>query len=286
MIIEEREFHISNTFATTTTWAAWALLAFAILELSILYFDPPTDLGGTLIFVLGGLFFLGLSLGGFLFAKNVRKYSVAIDSDGIRSLDPKRPHVKLHWSDLGKVKEKAYFQRLDLFDKRGVKVLSIEYQLEGFEDLRRIVLVQVGRNTTIRLPVHYAKGWFFHVLYWGLIAMLSYAGYYYYVPRPDSWPFVGLLVVVVAILAREYLKQVIAITVSNDGLILHYPLWRIKAAIPDITDIGIHDEYVKRSRVPHVLITLKNGKTYKVGRLDIDATELMSVLNYAKNQGN
>ena len=283
--MEEREFHVSNTYATTR-WAAWALLAFAILELSVLYFDPPQNLGGIVVFVLGGAFFLGLSAWGFLLAKNVRKYSVAIDSEGIRSLDPKRAQVKLYWSDLAKIKERAHRQRLELFDRRGEKVINVEYQLEGFEDLRKILMDRVGRNTTVRLPVRYTKGWFFHILYWGLMAMLSYASYYYYVPRPDSWLFVGLLVVALAILAREYLKQVIAITVSNDALLLYYPLWQIKAAIPDITDIGIHDEYVKSSRVPHVLITLRNGKTYKVGRLDINATELVSVLNYAKNQGN
>ena len=284
--MDEREFHISKGFVTTTRWAAWAFIVFAILEVSVLYFDPPKTLdSGAVFFILAGIFFLALSIWGFWFVRNIGKYSVAIDSNGIRSLDPNRLDVKLQWSDLGKIKERFSRQRLDLFDRRGEKVISLEYQLEGFEDLRRIVLDQVGRSATVRLPVHYAKGCVYHVLNWGSIVLLSYASYHYYVPRLNSLLFVGMAIVALALIAREHFQEVVAITINSNEIILRYPFRRITVGTIDITDIRVHDEFVKGSRVPHVLITTKLGRTHKIRNLGINAGELANILKYAKDQG-
>ncbi len=64
----------------------------------------------------------------------------AATKDGLWQHSPGKPSVFLSWEDVGEVYPENVMQRLVVADRRGERRLAIEFHLQGFGELRRIIL--------------------------------------------------------------------------------------------------------------------------------------------------
>jgi hypothetical protein len=62
-----------------------------------------------------------------------------VDDSGITRTAPDGSKFRLLWEDIAAVKPREKFQRLDLYDSTGRRVMRLEYQLENFAALRALL---------------------------------------------------------------------------------------------------------------------------------------------------
>jgi len=73
-----------------------------------------------------------------LMLRGSRDTFVAAD-DGLWQHSPGKPSVFLRWQDIGDVYPENVMQRLVVADRSGARRLAIEFHLQGFGELRRII---------------------------------------------------------------------------------------------------------------------------------------------------
>jgi hypothetical protein len=64
--------------------------------------------------------------------------------DGLWQHSPGKPSVFLRWEDVGDVYPENVMQRLVVADRSGERRLAIEFHLQDFGELRRIILEKAG----------------------------------------------------------------------------------------------------------------------------------------------
>ena len=100
--------------------------------------DPPTPLAraGLAAMAAGliGLAWTGLRLAPFLHA------SFAAAPEGLSIFDRQRKETFLPWSAIGRVKERPILQVIDVYDRSGTRVLSVDVSTCHFETFRAQLL--------------------------------------------------------------------------------------------------------------------------------------------------
>lgn len=77
---------------------------------------------------------------------------VSVGPEGIRLQRPKKPEEFLRWSEIAEVRSRDGLQRLEIFDWDGRLRIRIEYQLENFPELDRIIRERTSGRATGREP--------------------------------------------------------------------------------------------------------------------------------------
>lgn len=66
--------------------------------------------------------------------------TIVVTDDGLSQVSPNHPTLFLPWSEIAEVQAQNVMQRLVVADAAGTRRLFLEYHLQGFGELRRIVL--------------------------------------------------------------------------------------------------------------------------------------------------
>ncbi len=283
-VIQEREHHISKGFVTLMKWIGIFMFGVSLLYLIFPFIDPPKNLlTGITIYVIGFIFFMGISIYCFYYIINKDRYSIRVTAAGLSSLGKSRTDVELRWEEISAVKERRYLQRLDVYGHNGRTILGVEYQLDDFELLRRLILSKASANSLIHLPFARSKHWVFHVYSMAFLGGVIYGGYYFYYIDREVWLVIGMAVFFGMLLA-EYFRQVVELRVTAFDVFLRYPLNNKRIKWSEISDIQVLDEFVQGSRIPGVLIQLKDGTERKVKNMGVDAAYLFQILTHARER--
>ncbi len=84
----------------------------------------------------------------------------------------------LRWADIGRIRERAGQQCLEIFDRTGRKRIRVEYQLNGFETLRNRLYENIcvsGQGVRSR---DFSKNPVYHLFYWACGIGFSWLGLY------------------------------------------------------------------------------------------------------------
>ena len=147
---------------------------------------------------------------------------VRIDNSTISYVPRRGNPVRLSWTDIHNIRERNYMQRLELYNARGLKVMNLEYQLEGFDRLRQLILEGASH-----LKGKYIRQREFHktnvvhgilifsvMLYGGMVWLAGEQGEYW-----AQWIFGGLITYTVFVFAKILRK----VRVEYNHISLVYP---------------------------------------------------------------
>lgn len=207
--------------------------------------------------------------------------AVAADNDGIWRLHIGKIDGLIPWEKISVVKESAYLQRLNLFDQNGEKLLTLEYQLVDFEDIRYALNEKAALVNSAIDQSTFSKGGFYHVFY--LAGVIGFAALGLYVGINGN-PVLGYggMTVLVAMIIREYCVDATGVNIGNDHFEIVYPFSTRTVLFSEVEEIYIGDEFQKGQRTPGVLIAVKNAKKpFKLKQLNIDSNALYRALKNA-----
>jgi hypothetical protein len=162
--LDRREFHYDKA----TRWVlgilgvgifgfgVFCLTAGVSSVLGIPFFAGPADphpLKTELLFIPGGLLIAGFGLYSIRIFLVAKIYEIVVDQEGISYLWPRPGGRKLTWGEIASLRFRRILQRLDLIDSNGASALSIDCQIENFDELVGIVVAKVIPNLSpVPLP--------------------------------------------------------------------------------------------------------------------------------------
>lgn len=204
--------------------------------------------------------------------------AVSVDSHGIwRSVeDPSTSLVR--WIDISRIRERPYLQRIELLDRSGRRLLKLEYQLQGFERLRNIVLERSSlAPIRAELGHTFAKGFSYHAF--NVAALVGFVALGLYVWRTNALLATAVLLVVVGLGAREYLTTAHKVQLLPNEVLITWPLKKLALSRMDVVALDVSDVIVNHARHPQVLLVHKRSeKPVALQGLGASAVELKLAL--------
>jgi hypothetical protein len=92
-------------------------------------------------------------------ARQLARSGIALEPDGLRSLDPAHPEVRLAWSDVRELRERPLLGRVEVASFGDAVRIPLEFQLEGFEELLGAVVERTPHANPPRpLPASFRGG--------------------------------------------------------------------------------------------------------------------------------
>lgn len=118
-----------------------------LVVLSLPFFEPDADHRLIMLCLLPVLA-IGLYLS-FAMVRTSRD-TIVVAADGLWHHCPGGPSLFIRWNEIAGVQPQNVMQRLVVTDATGARKIYLEYQLERFGELRRIVLDRATRRTVDR----------------------------------------------------------------------------------------------------------------------------------------
>ncbi|HEX2438496.1 MAG TPA: hypothetical protein VHT71_09305 [Methylomirabilota bacterium] len=204
--------------------------------------------------LVGFLVFAGTAYHSLRVARRAPARAVTIDGDGLwLTMSPKERGL-VPWRAIRGFRERFMTQRLELVDGRRRALISLEYQLTGFERLRAIVLARTAAVARPRAQsVSFSRSVAHHAIALGCV--IGFAAMAWYL-RAGSWVVSGLGLLLVVVVAREYLTTVCKVVVSPAGVHVAYPGRGRTVPVSEIASLQLADLLdmgMRRSEV-HLLI--------------------------------
>jgi hypothetical protein len=262
--------------------APWIFIAFASLGLA-LPFLPDDGKPRNETFELGFSIFLALFFGvlAWLSWRVVRQLpfaAVSLDSQGIWKTATNRSTSLVRWSDVVRLRERQYLQRLELLGRSGELLLKLEYQLHDFPRLRRIVLERSSLEPVrTLLGDTFAKSLLYHLFNAAALAGFAALGWF-------VWPINPLLgaavmLAVVGLGSWEYLTTAHKIELLPTEMLISWPLKKLTLSRADVVALEVSDLIANQARHPQVVLAHKKSKKPIVLRgLGTSAVELKLAL--------
>jgi hypothetical protein len=231
--------------------AGGALFLFAFVMVALLpVYQPNKPALGPMAFCLPGFGgFVALSVYGFLACRA----KIAITDEGIWSVTPRKPTVFLNWREISRIEEHRFKQRLVLSDSGGLRQIKVEYQLEEFDELRRIILSRAtARSPLVGSPTVFHGGNRLYVQI-GVTALifLAFAIFAYHQKAHSGAIFFGAFAVLAL---ATMLNLPLSLRLLDDGLIFVSPLGRRQIRYADIRGLDLRNETVRGNSFAVVLI--------------------------------
>ncbi len=182
-------------------------IALLILGLSLPFFERECqNLSTNVVWltVLCSLIFGSLSFLCFKKMKMLPYVDICSDEEGLWYKHLQKNAALVPWSSISKIKERAFSQCLDIFDRNGEKRIQIEYQLTNFEKLRVVIANKLLSNfKEATLPSSLTKGIGYHLFSWIIIILFLFLGLYV---GKDGSPILGYIVapIMVSFIILEY----------------------------------------------------------------------------------
>lgn len=279
-----QEFNLDRKFSSLLKVCLIVFLAFFILGAALLFMpaEGNSNPRGTLMISV-----LCMGLFGILAAltwnmlKKLPYTNIVADDDGLWYKHESKEHGLLRWEDISRIRERAARQCLDIFDRSGRRRIRVEYQLDRFETLRRLLNDKAHLSNDAARPGEFSKGAVYHLFYGACVLGFALLGLY--VGRNGS-PVLGFggMSLMVAAIIYEYMKTAHRLEITPRGLTVHYPLRKKFISYVDIIDIDMADTFHKGARYPEVRVFSKKAtKPYAFQRMGADANVLYVALNKA-----
>lgn len=255
-------------------------LVFLCIALPVLP-DEGKPRNETFLFGLSTLFGILFSIGAWLSFRIVQRLpdaATTVDEEGLWPSIKGREAGLVKWSDVARLREREFMQRLELEDGTGTVVARLEYQLRDFSRLRAIVLTNAKLERTARpLTGVYQRSMWHHAFTIG--AMFGFAGLGWYVGRQQPLVGYGGMALVVGMIAWEYWTTPFRIRLAPRKLEIDRPLRRQIVPVEHVAGIEIEDELINHAKHPKVTIRLVAGAhPIHLKAVGIPAVELHQVL--------
>jgi hypothetical protein len=257
-----------------------ALLA---LVLPFLADGERVEWGIHVLGLVGFLVFAGAAGYSLRVARRAPAAAVTIDGDGLwPTMSPKERGL-VPWRAIRGFRERVIAQRLELVDGRRRALISLQYQLAGFERLRAIVLARTTAVARPRAkPVSFSRSVVYHVIALSSVIGLTAMAWYL---RDRSWVVSGLGLLLVVVVAREYLTTVCKVVVSPMQVQVVYPGRGRTVSVSEIASLQLADLLdmgMRRSEV-HLLVQGAR-RPIRLSGLGESSLELYQVLAEALKQ--
>ncbi len=235
-----------------------AILFFSVvLVLSVMY-------GGQRQAWLFLIVYIPMIWSGIYLWKISERYIMA-DSAGLAWLSPNKPRVFIGWSEIGRVQAHDYLQRFDVYDATGRKVMHLDYQLEGFEVLRELLLSHTRhlQSKSLNPSAFIGSGRLalpLAILFFSAAALFMFH---------DNAHVYGLLATALAIasLVQWLFWTIMKVYLHDEWIELQYPARRRLIPYTQITGVDfILQPGQYGSKFAVVVLTTADGKKVKLAR--------------------
>ncbi|MGF1733673.1 hypothetical protein [Photobacterium kasasachensis] len=276
-----QEFKVSKKLITFMKGGLVLSLAFTALGF-ILPFLPDEQVGGKdnviITSVLCVVFFGSLSILAWLLLRKIPYVDIVIDDDGIWYKHLGKQRGLILWQEISKIKERELSQCLYLLDYNGTKLLRVEYQLIGFEDLRYIISEKVYTKSSELDFSKCTKSTNYHLFNFIIVIFFSTLGLYVGADGNYLLGYGGVSIVVI-ITIYDYIVTATGVEINNGYIEVFYPLGNKSISFSDITGVHIVDEFQNGNRIPEVwVLTRLSKKPFKLKKLGVDSNRLFAAI--------
>jgi hypothetical protein len=260
----------------------WILFLFMCFSISLPFIsdEQPRNEAFILWFSVISTIFLGVGLWYAAYVvRNLHLTEFTVDDEGLWPTVFPRSSSLVPWARINGVRERPRLQRLELLDAAGTVLARLEYELNGFDHLRAIVLTRANLHQTLGNPHGNAYGvsiWH-HVLNIGSLVGFNLLGLYV----GESQPLIGYggMALIVALVGWDYWKSPYNLFLSEEGLEIVRPFRKRFIARDRITKIDLADEFVNYRRNPYVVVSLREPeRPIHLKHFQLSAVELVRVL--------
>lgn len=260
----------------------WILFLFMCLSISLPFIpnEQPKNEAFILWFSVISVIGWGVGLGyAAHFVRNLNLTEFTVDDEGLWPSVLPRTSSLVPWAKINGVRERPRLQRLELLDAAGTVLARLEYQLNGFDRLRAIVLAHANLSQAPGNPHDntYGVSIWHHVLNIGGLVGFTLLGLYV----GESQPLVGYggMALIVAAVGWDYWSSPYNLSLAEEGLEISRPFRKRFVARDRITNIDLADEFVNYMRNPYVVVSLRESeRPIFLKHFQLSAVELVRVL--------
>lgn len=206
-------------------------------------------------------------------SRTLLRSTVTVDDRGIQ------PAVGafVPWESIQRTVERPFKQRLDLVDRRGATLVSLDNQLADFGRLRALVVERLSRDDAdLQLPAAFAKtrGW--HVA----LITLAVGGAALGILGLDNPLAAGAGLLVMAFSLIAYLGSPFRVIVTPAYVALSYPLGARRIPLSAVEKVEMLDVRTRRSVVRSAAVILHINGSPRPERFEgMDTPELYRALS-------
>jgi hypothetical protein len=165
--------------------------------------------------IFGVVFFGGLGLLSLRLGHSAEVYSLEISDDGVRQTSS---DAWIPWAGVVSLRDRPIFNRIDLIGPGGPTGISLEYQLEAFQEaldhvLRRVRFEVSHDSQSFRRPLF---SWT-RILIIAFTIGLSALGAWVWMTEGD-WVAPLVIIIVLGGIVREDISQISEVTISSNSL--------------------------------------------------------------------
>lgn len=223
-------YEINRGWVRLARWCGYLLALFAIAYLGgYLYAPDEISLG---LAVFGVVFFGGLALVSLRLGHSPEVYSVEISDDGVRRTSS---GAWIPWTGVVALRERPILNRIDLIGPGGPTGITLEYQLEAFQEaldrvLERVRLDIPHDSESFRRPLFSWSRLFVFATTIGLSALGAWVWL-----SEGGWVGPLLIVMMLGALAHDTVSQISEVRLSSDSLAVRRNFRTTTYAISDVT---------------------------------------------------
>jgi len=256
---QERTYTIKPGYRLTLRLCLAFFLLFGLGFIALLWLAEdgplPADVGPYIVVAIGSGFFLGLAATSFRTLKQVPFHAVTVDEDGLWPAHRPKDEALVPWDAVADIRQHPARHFLELFDERGERLLRLEYQLEGFADLRSRVLEHLRPAVSVDLPERFIRKPVYHYLQLGLAGGLVALGAYL---AGHSLLLALVPLGLGTIGAVAYVRGLCGLTLDRDAMTLHYPLASRTIAYDAVDDVALVDRRGRGTLESVVRVTFRD----------------------------
>ena len=144
--MEESVHHISRSFKDSLI-GSFCLGGIIMVGVGVVIWQVPEAERYPLLW-LGGFFCLlivGLLVWCFVILKQIQ-YHITVGPAGITRISKSQPPVYVSWSDITRTEDRSWFRCLRLFGVGDRFLMDLDWQLEGFEKLQKLVQQKISQE--------------------------------------------------------------------------------------------------------------------------------------------
>jgi hypothetical protein len=271
---------IDPAFVRITRASVWVFGALLLFSASLPFFPTSRaehmralyglSIAGTALFALVGW-------QSFRTARRLPLCAITVDDDGLWLAHLSKEAGLVTWDDIESIRERVFLQRMDLLDGIGRLVLTLEYQLVGFEQIRSLIADRARLSSRPAAdPETFGKPRGYHVFHIVFLAGFTLLGLYVAPTRPLAGYGGTVLVVILGLYA--YFATVSRVTVFRDHLEIRYPVHGRTIPRDEIHDIRLADLIDQGVRHSEVDIVIDKDKRIRLRSLGISSPELYRIL--------
>ncbi len=273
---QPQTYAISNGYRLVLRVSLGVFLLFGVGFIGLLWLGEgeglPDGVGPYLVVAVGsGLFFV-LAAAAWRTLKRIPFCAVTADAEGLWPANRERQEALIPWDAIAGVRQHPARHFLELLDDRGERLLRLEYQLDGYADLRRRVLEHLRHTVPVDPPERFRRKPIYHIFQIGLAGGLLALGAY----LSGSVPFIALIPLgLVAMLAWAYVRGLCGLTLDRDHLTLHYPFTSQSVPYDTVDDVALAERHGRGTVESVVRVTFTDGrKPLTLAGLGVDNTIL------------